>query len=77
MGLVHDERPASVRAASGWSGVMSLPRVLSLDEQVLRIEPAPELERLRWNPRELHNISVSADQPSPSNRCRETRWSSV
>lgn len=60
-----DERPASVRAASGWSGVMSLPRVLSLDEQGLRIEPAPELERLRWNPRELHDIEVSADQPVP------------
>ena len=44
---------------------MSLPRVLSLDEQGLRIEPAPELERLRWNPRELSNIEVTPQQAVP------------
>lgn len=60
-----DERPAPVRAASGWSGVMSLPRILSVDEQGVRIEPAPELERLRWNPRELQNIEVTAEKPVP------------
>lgn len=60
-----DERPAAVRAASGWSGVMSLPRVVSLDEHGVRIEPAPELERLRWNPREQQNIEVTAEKPVP------------
>jgi len=58
-----DERPDAVQAASGWSGVMSLPRVLSLDEAgLMHIEPAPELEQLRFNPRKPRQFSLAADQ---------------
>ena len=46
----------------GWSGFMSLPRVLSLgDDGTLLIEPVEELERLRLRERQELNIEVSAD----------------
>ena len=38
-------------AASGWNGVMVLPRILSIGaDGYLRQQPAPEFERLRGNP---------------------------
>lgn len=47
----------------GWSGIMTLPRVLSLeDDGTLRIEPIEELERLRMNERQKINITVVDDQ---------------
>lgn len=53
-----DEPPAY-----GWSGTMTLPRVLSLeDDGTLRIEPIEELERLRINERQKNNITVANDQ---------------
>lgn len=59
-----DERPRAARLASGWSGVMSLPRVLSLaNDGTLRIEPAEELKRLRSNPLGSQtNITIPADR---------------
>ena len=58
-----DERPQSLRASSGWSGVMGLPRVLSLaTDGTLQIEPAEELQRLRLNPRSHRNITIEADK---------------
>jgi sucrose-6-phosphate hydrolase SacC (GH32 family) len=57
-----DERPRSDRIASGWSGVMSLPRVLSLDNtRTLKIEPVEELQQLRVNGRSRHNVQLAAD----------------
>ena len=48
--------------ASGWAGAMTLPRVLSLaDDGSLRIEPAPEFEMLRMNPRVRRDLSLAAD----------------
>lgn len=36
------------KVPAGWNGIMSLPRILSLDgENHLRVEPAPEVESLR------------------------------
>jgi beta-fructofuranosidase len=44
-----------------WAGVMSLPRILSLGpDRSLRIEPAPELEVLRLNRRELKDLPLEA-----------------
>jgi len=58
-----DERPRAARLASGWSGVMSLPRVLSLDaDGMLRIEPVEELKRLRFDPKTRRNLTVAADR---------------
>lgn len=58
-----DERPTAVRVASGWSGVMSLPRVLSLGtDGVLRIEPVEELKQLRFDPRTRKELTLAAGQ---------------
>ena len=47
---------------SAWDSVATLPRVLTLaQDDTLRIEPAPELEVLRCNPRHRENLTVSGD----------------
>jgi beta-fructofuranosidase len=56
-GWVQERRPDAEQRAAGWSGVLSLPRVLSLrPDGQLGMEPAPELEALRgrhWGFRDL------------------------
>ena len=45
-----------------WASVVSLPRVMSLTSKgTLGIEPAPELEKLRYRPREEKNVGIPAD----------------
>jgi len=57
---VMDRRDREVAEASGWSGVMTLPRMLSLtDEGSVRIEPAEELETLRLNHRRREGIKLA------------------
>ncbi len=47
-GWIWEARPRETQIASGWAGVMSLPRVLTRrDDGTLGQEPAPEYERLR------------------------------
>ncbi|MCP5526073.1 MAG: GH32 C-terminal domain-containing protein [Verrucomicrobiales bacterium] len=63
---VFDGPGFQTRAASGWSGTMSLPRVLSLDEAGrLRMNPPREVEELRYNPRSAGPRSVEADGEVP------------
>jgi beta-fructofuranosidase len=63
---VFDRRAQETRKASGWSGEMSLPRVLWLGEDgSLRMRPVPELERLRYNPQERRELAVAADSEMP------------
>jgi beta-fructofuranosidase len=51
--------------AIGSPSSMTLPRILSMGKDgALRIEPAPELEALRRNPRRLDNQLVKADSES-------------
>ncbi|WP_162292472.1 glycoside hydrolase family 32 protein [Candidatus Promineifilum breve] len=51
MGWLMEGRDPAAQRAAGWSGVMSLPRVLSLgDDETLRIQPIPELAQLRGEP---------------------------
>lgn len=58
-GWIMEARPAN----NGWASVASLPRVLSLaDDKTLRIEPAPELEILRCDPRHRENLTVSGER---------------
>lgn len=46
----------------GWSGVMTVPRVLSLDDDgTLLIQPAEELQRLRLRERTVSELTVDAD----------------
>ena len=57
---VLDRRPKETARESGWSGVMTLPRVLSLaNNGTLCIEPAEELSTLRLNHRRGKDISLT------------------
>jgi len=59
---VFDRRSGGTRKAGGWSGTMSLPRVLALgDDAMLRMRPAEELQALRYNGRKLADLTVKAD----------------
>lgn len=49
-GWLPETRPEADFAAAGWSGMMSLPRVLTLDGTKLQFAPAPQTERLRLRP---------------------------
>ncbi|MCE2449957.1 MAG: GH32 C-terminal domain-containing protein [Candidatus Latescibacteria bacterium] len=59
---VRELRGNERERASGWSGVMTVPRLLSLDPSGhLQIDPVPELEVLRLDPRRHESIDVPAD----------------
>jgi beta-fructofuranosidase len=60
-GWIYEGRSIEAQLASGWSGVMSLPRVLSLgpDGQVC-MQPVPELAALRAE----HTHSAAIDVPA-------------
>lgn len=61
------DRPGfKVRTDGGWSGTMSLPRVLTLGRDGrLRMNPPEEIERLRVNPRDRRNERIPADGETP------------
>ena len=59
---IRERRGVDAERESGWSGVMTVPRVLSLAEDgTLHIEPAPELEVLRMNHRARRDVEIGAD----------------
>jgi beta-fructofuranosidase len=59
---IFDSPGFATRMGFGWSGTMSLPRVLSLGEDgTLRMNPPQEIERLRYQPRKQANLTVQAD----------------
>ncbi len=59
-----DSPEAAAQQAAGWSGEMSLPRVLWLgDDGTLRMKPADELKSLRYRPVEQRGLTVSPDRP--------------
>lgn len=63
---IFDGRKGETRKASGWSGTMSLPRVLWLGEdKTLRMRPPEELEALRYNPKNMENLTIKADSELP------------
>jgi beta-fructofuranosidase len=56
---VRDGREMETQEASGWSGCMSLPRVLWLGEdKTLRMAPPEEIALLRYNLRRMENLTV-------------------
>ena len=58
---IMDEPQFGVRAAHGWSGTMSLPRVLTLGEDdTLRMDVPAEFETLRYAPFERDGFALSA-----------------
>lgn len=59
---IFDGPGFATRTDYGWSGTMSLPRVLSLgDDGRLRMHPPEEIETLRYQARKAANISIPAD----------------
>ncbi len=56
---IFDGREPATRGASGWSGTMSLPRVLWLgDDATLRMAPPEELEALRSDHHRVNGLVV-------------------
>jgi beta-fructofuranosidase len=59
---IFDGPGFATRTQFGWSGTMSLPRVLSLgDDGRLRMDPPEEIEKLRYNSKRKSNVSVGTD----------------
>ncbi len=59
---IFDQRSGKTRNESGWSGTVSLPRVLWLGkDKTLRMRPPKELEKLRYNPHTAEKLTVKAD----------------
>jgi len=59
VGCLSDSPEEQAAKASGWSGVMSLPRVLWLgDDGTLRMRPADELKTLRYRPVRKQRLSL-------------------
>lgn len=60
-GWLQEGRSDQAQRDAGWSGVMSLPRVVTLPaDGGLRVSPAPELQRLRRRHQHVANLSVSS-----------------
>ncbi len=60
-GWLWEGRGPEAIVAAGWSGVMSLPRVLSLrPDGRLGVEPVPELELLRGDATEIEPVELPA-----------------
>ncbi len=58
-GWLWEGRSDEAQWTAGWSGVMSLPRVLSLStDDMLRFEPASELKQLRGKHWQLKDFSI-------------------
>ena len=59
---IMDEPEFGVRSSNGWSGVLSLPRVLTLSvEGELGIDVPQEIESLRYGGSEMHDFKVESD----------------
>ena len=64
-GWLREERDGGAQLAAGWSGVMSLPRILSpRTDGMLEMRPAPELEVLRGHHWALGNIRLEEEPAS-------------
>jgi beta-fructofuranosidase len=63
---IFDRRSQASKDASGWSGELSLPRVLWEGEDgTLRMRPADELAGLRYNPQTRTGLAIAADSTIP------------
>lgn len=62
-GWLREGRTPEVQRASGWSGVMSLPRLFELrPDGVLNMRPAPELQQLREQHQQLGELALDEAQ---------------
>jgi beta-fructofuranosidase len=71
IGWLREGRDKETQRAAGWSGVMSLPRILALGpDNMLRMRPAPELEQLRG---ERFHLDGRIIRPGEANPLRDVR----
>ncbi|MEM7111446.1 MAG: glycoside hydrolase family 32 protein [Chloroflexota bacterium] len=74
-GWLWEGRSREAQIASGWAGVMSLPRVLELDEAgYMRQSVAPELQRLRGEHTELGEMELAAGMENRLTAVRSTTF---
>jgi beta-fructofuranosidase len=65
-GWIREGRSEAAYSAAGWAGVMSLPRILMLDDDGrLRIEPAAEIAMLRSRRHHWGDLEVSSERVLP------------
>jgi beta-fructofuranosidase len=65
-GWVREARSAASQNSAGWSGAISLPRVLSIgSDGALRMDPLPELARLRGHHHRIADAEISGFLPLP------------
>ncbi len=70
-GWIQEQRSVDAQKAAGWSGVMSLPRVLTLRRDgSLGMEPAPELAKLRGQSRRYTKLPAQAPGDNLEIACR-------
>ncbi len=74
-GWIPETRPESEQVAAGWSGVLSLPRVLGVGpENSLTVTPAPELKSLRHEHLQLAPLTLSAQGSTNTHFYRDVPW---
>ena len=62
-GWIREERSSEAQRAAGWSGVLSLPRALTLRPGgSLGIDPVPELEALRGRHQHFEDLVLSGEE---------------
>jgi beta-fructofuranosidase len=63
-GWIQERRSAQAQRAAGWSGVLSLPRVLSIRKDgKLAIDPAPQIRSLRGARQYFTNLYIADHKP--------------
>ena len=58
-GWLQEQRSGESQLSAGWSGIMSPPRILSLENNALKSEPVEELETLRQEHFQVDNLELS------------------
>jgi beta-fructofuranosidase len=61
-GWLKEDRSREAQWNAGWSGAMSLPRVVSLDDGELQLSLPQELERLRGTHHRFEDLAVSPEE---------------
>jgi beta-fructofuranosidase len=59
-GWLREGRDEAAQRSAGWAGVMSLPRVLTLVDGRVQVQPAPELQSLRRQWTSLREVAVDS-----------------
>jgi beta-fructofuranosidase len=63
-GWIQERRSRDAQNAAGWSGALSLPRVISLGKDgKLYFEPAPQLHSLRRTRQNILNMTIPNNRP--------------